>query len=103
MELNQLSEITTIDVEKKDAIPTIYCNQIRVVMSQWDMTIEVGEANFSKMTEGENGKKNLPVEFKARIVMSPQHGKAVAQVLMDQIKKYEDDFGELKILLKQPK
>jgi hypothetical protein len=33
----------------------------------------------------------------SRIVMAPQHAKSLLKALQDNIKKYEDQFGEIKI------
>ena len=85
---------TIVETQKVDTFPTFYCNQTRLAMSQWDVTIDIGQADFFKMTR-EEGSANLPVEFKARIVMSLQHAKAFALALMQNIQKYENDFGPL--------
>ncbi|MDZ7331714.1 MAG: DUF3467 domain-containing protein [candidate division KSB1 bacterium] len=34
----------------------------------------------------------------ARIIMTPQHAKSLSRALEDNIKKYESQFGEIKIL-----
>lgn len=89
----------TVVEEKFDQIPTFYCNQARLALSQFDVTIDVGQANFLKMTQAE-GSIILPVDFKARIIMSLQHAKAIAQLIMLNIEKYENDFAPLALLPK---
>ena len=39
-------------------------------------------------------------KVKSRIIMSPMHVKTLMLALQDNIKKYEDKFGEIKILRK---
>jgi hypothetical protein len=101
----QLQGWTITEAEKADAIPTIYCNNIRMIMSGIDVMIDVGQAQFNKATPGKDGNPGiLPVEFKARIVMSPQQAKILAVTLTQNIQKYEADFGEIVVQPKnQPK
>jgi hypothetical protein len=88
--------------EKIDTIPTIYCNQVRVSMSGVDCTIDVGRADFTKITHSESGAPIIPVDFKAHIVMSPQETKMLTMMLVQTIQTYERDFGEIKLQPKSP-
>lgn len=54
----------------------------------------MGQANFVKMRQ-EEGSTILPVDFKARIIVSLQHAKALAVLLMQTVDKYENDFAPL--------
>jgi hypothetical protein len=79
----------------------IYCNHALVAMTVWDITIDIGQAQLREVREREDGQTVIPVDFKARIVMSPQHAKAFSQALAQNLRQYENDFGEIKLQPKQ--
>jgi len=69
---------------------SIYANNVQLFMSPWDVAFVFGE--------NQSVKDNiLMVEQSVRVVMSPQHAKVFAQVLNDQIGRYETTFGTIQI------
>lgn len=80
----------------------IYCNQVRVGMSVWDIVIDIGQAAITEMHQGAGGQMIVPVDYKTRIVMSPQHAKALSQVLAQNVQQYESIFGEVSIAPRVP-
>lgn len=81
--------------EKTEEMTILYCNQVRMGMSVFDITIDFGQSSTTEMTQNKSGQTVVPVDFKTRVVMSPQHAKALAQLLAENITRYEKDFGEL--------
>ena len=70
---------------------TVYCNHIRVAMSQIDFRLFVGE-NYPTAT-GE-----LTIIENLGIVMSPQQAKATLELLAGLVAAYEKNFGPIKPL-----
>ena len=65
----------------------VYCNEINLVMSHYDFIFEIREIlpNNLKVTHG-------------TITLSPQHAKIFLNVLANNIKQYEELFGEIPIM-----
>lgn len=97
----EAKEIKWMEIGEKP--PTLYCNQFRLVLSQFDVAIDFGEASFDKIKPNGQGHQALPVEVKAHVVMSIQHAKSLLIGLSQQIAKYESDFGEVPLQPKEPK
>lgn len=80
----------TIVIRNPEAnLPTIYCNQIGIVTTSWDITLL-----FNEQVESDNAEQIL-VDRKAKVVMSPQHAKALVAILADNVKKYEEQVGPI--------
>lgn len=69
--------------------PTAYANNAQVTMSNWDFRIDFGEVVSAD-------DKEIVIQQRIGVVMSPQHTKALAQVLTKNVEEYEKSFGELK-------
>ena len=83
---------------KEGQEPTvIYCNQVRISTSVWDVVIDIGQAATTEMHQGAGGQMVIPVDYKARVMMSPQHAKALNQLLAQNLQQYESLFGEINI------
>src|SRR4051812_38450918 len=68
----------------------VYANSARITVSLWDFRFffgEVEEANAELIRLNETAKDT----------MSPQHTKVFLRVLDDNVRKYEEKFGEIKI------
>jgi uncharacterized protein YaaW (UPF0174 family) len=61
----------------------VYCNSLQVSINHYDFTIALNEQS--------------PDEIRklGQVKMSPEHAKVAANVLMQNIQKYEDLFGEI--------
>ena len=76
--------------ENKTQKQIIYTNSIGIEASVFDIKLEL---NYLTSSEKEEViKKDL-----CEVVMSPQHAKAFSKVLMGTIKRYEEQFGEIKL------
>jgi lambda repressor-like predicted transcriptional regulator len=67
----------------------IYANSVNLDMTPWDFSLIFGELKKSGNT--------MIIEQNISIVMSPQHTKALANVLVTQVKEYERLIGEIKL------
>lgn len=70
-------------------VPT-YANGVEILFSQWDFTFNM--FHLFGMTAPEPTVGNQLV---ARVVMSPQHTKAMLLVLQQNISGYEERFGAI--------
>jgi hypothetical protein len=93
MESAQFVDNPKFEIKEANDFKTIYANHANVTMSTFDVSIDFGQftANILK------GDSEIPITLLTRIVMSPQHGKALAKVLIDHINKYEKDYGTINI------
>ena len=69
----------------------IYANMALITHSPSEVVID-----FLRMLPG-MAKTNV----QARIIMTPQHAKQLHLALGDNLKKYEEQFGEIKIMQKE--
>jgi len=76
--------------ENKTQKQIIYTNSIGVEASVFDVKLKL---NYLTSSEKEEVIKNDLCE----VVMSPQHAKAFSKVLMNTIKSYEEQFGEIEL------
>lgn len=67
---------------------TIYANNAQIVANFWDLRLSFGEIM-------EANEKSLVTEDKVTVIMSPQLAKQLAAILIDNVQKYEGQFGEL--------
>lgn len=76
-----------IELGEKEA-EGIYSNLVLITHSPAELVID-----FTRMLPG------VPkTKVYARIIMTPQHAKSFLKALEENIKKYETQFGEIKIL-----
>lgn len=68
-----------------------YTNNIGVGSSNFDFTLVIGH----RIGQDNVNKAPNPEDVLCNIVMSPQHAKAFAGVLMQNIKQYEELFGPI--------
>jgi hypothetical protein len=74
---------------RSDKFMKVYANNAQFEMSIWDVRLTFGDMTVS---EG----KGI-VEQAVTVVMSPHHAKALANVLINNVEKYEQRFGEIKL------
>jgi hypothetical protein len=67
-----------------------YANSARITVNVWDFRLLLGEVE-------EATQELLRVSEKVKITMSPQHAKVFSRVLAENVKKYEETFGEIKV------
>ena len=78
-----------------DSVPTIYTNSVSVVVSTYDAVLHLGFVG----TTTEEGREIEPV---CRLIMSPQHLKALSICLANDVREYEKHFGELSLVDRRP-
>lgn len=72
-----------------DQLSTYYSNEVHFYVSNSDFVFDFSAKDPRKA--GEAMKQNTKVQV--RVVMSPQHAKIFANVLMENVKQYEERFG----------
>jgi len=72
---------------------SVYANSARLLVSPWDFRFIFGEIE-------EATGECLDIREDVRVTMSPEHAKAVFQMLERNIRQYEEKFGEIKQPLK---
>lgn len=82
----QQQELPTVQTEK---FVRLYSNAANMEVTPWDFKIIFGEL---KKSEGK-----LVIEQSVQITMSPQHAKALADVLSTNVREYEKTVGEIKL------
>jgi|UniRef100_A0A7V5XZD0 hypothetical protein len=88
---NQKNQIN-IEISEKEA-EGVYSNFFLIAHSPHEFIID-----FARMLPG------LPkAKVFARVIMTPAHAKLLLSALEDNIKKYENQFGEIKALKQEKK
>ena len=84
---------------KRDKVALYYSNSMNIVSSINDFIFEFGVSipNYDYDTKEINSKYAPNV----KIAMSPQHFKSFAQIVNTQMKKYEEQFGEIHLSSKK--
>jgi Protein of unknown function (DUF3467) len=80
-------QLSTIPRRQVGEFATYYVNNAGVSSAFYDLAIV-----FSEIQAGPNEPVILE---KCRVTMSPAHGKALALALMENIKRWESQFGEI--------
>jgi flagellar protein FlaG len=77
-------------IERKgfEEAPTLYANSVDILISVYDFQLLLGQ--IEEATE-----ERLTIRAVAKVAMSPQHAKALANVLAENVSKYEEMFGPL--------
>lgn len=71
-----------------EEVPTIYTNNIQVKLSYFDVIFELG------LIEDASPERVL-VRDVAKVAMSPQHARALNNILTEKLAEYEQQFGPL--------
>ena len=74
-----------------------YSNSARLSASVFDFQLSFFQKSISDMEIAKANKEEYHEKLLAEITMSPSHTKAISQLLYDAVKKYEEDFGEIKL------
>lgn len=69
-------------------VPRYYTNSVEVLTSMYDVQLRIGVIE-------EAGEEGLVIRTTARVFMSPQHAKSLADVLTRNVREYEERFGTL--------
>jgi len=83
-----MAENVAQQISKSPDFKSAYSNNVTLTITPWDVVFIFGENQAVK-------DNILIVEHQAKITMSPQHAKVFAQVLVDNIAKWEQTFGPI--------
>lgn len=72
----------------------MYSNSVQLTVTPWDFTFSFGEIKLPM--------EKPTVENQVGIVMSPQHAKALANILVGHVREYEKKVGEIKLPTEEP-
>jgi len=85
---------TGIEIHYPENLPISYVNHIGMMVSNADITLDLGIRNIRQLNPGTNVVEGA-IQINQRIMMSLQHAKVFAGKLNTLIENYEKDFGEL--------
>jgi hypothetical protein len=68
----------------------VYANSARITVTFWDFRFLFGEVE-------ELTPEVLKLSETVKVTMSPQHTKVFLRILDENVRKYEEKFGEIKI------
>lgn len=71
---------------------TYYANSVNIATNYYDIQLAFGNQSL----DAGNSNKLICKEF-CKIFMSPQHAKVLNKILTENIKNYEQKFGEIKV------
>jgi len=92
VESGPLREVS-FQIKIQEADSFAYSNVASISMSPWDLRVNFADVN-PKLDEPEGTTKAF-----AGIIMPPEHAASLALLLMDQLHRYEQQFG----LIREPK
>ena len=84
----QPQKTQTVQISNEEDAPTLYCNNVQMRISAWDICLFMGEIV-------EANAEALVVKNKTTVYMSPQHAKVFAQMLTNNIAEYERVIGKI--------
>ena len=83
--------------ENKEEIIKLYSNSTKLTSSVYDFQISFYQKSLSDEQIAKDNKEEYHDKLLTEVTMSPSHAKAVLLILQDAIKKYEENFGEIKL------
>jgi hypothetical protein len=84
-----------LSVVRSEGFVEVYANYVSCALSPWDMTLMFGR------TVADNP-DNPRLEQRASVSLSPQTAKALAHMLLGNLQRYEQQYGEVRITPIQP-
>lgn len=84
-----------------DAGLATYVNGVQILASQWEFTLLFSQTSATPGAQqpGEELAVQVTRNLVGRFVMSPQHAKAFAEILRQNVQKYEEQHGEIPLML----
>jgi hypothetical protein len=76
-----------------------YANSLNIFWSQWDFLFQFHH-NFIIMPDESD--PAFARDAVSRVVISPQHAKALLNVMIEQVAKYEEKYGEIVLVSEVP-
>ena len=81
-------KIADLPKQRIEGYASFYCNHVQIGHTPWDFRML-----FYEIMENDEGQ--LVLKEKTRVVMSPQHTKAMVRTFVLQIEKWEEQYGEI--------
>jgi hypothetical protein len=88
-------EVTDLQVVRSEVFVEVYANYVSFAASAWDMTIMFGRTVA-------DDPRNPRIEQRASVSMSPQTAKAMAHIVLQNLQRYEAQYGEIHLTPIQP-
>ena len=80
------------------SLPAVYCNGVQIAVSPWDVTfIFIHAVPGTLQQSGPIDESQVEKRLVQAVVMSPQHAKALAQILDINVRTWEDLNGEINL------
>jgi hypothetical protein len=76
----------------------LYCNQVQIASSPWDVLFSFQRAGLEMNPNGSLG-SNIVVKDEVELAMTPAHAKLLLSALYEQINQYEKNVIKTKIPL----
>jgi len=85
--------------ENKEETIRLYSNSAKLTSNVFDFQLSFYQKSLSDEQTAKNNKEEYHDKLLTEITMSPSHAhaKAVSEILQDAIKRYEKNFGEIKL------
>ena len=77
-------------MEEEQKAKMLYCNVFSAIVSPYDFVFDFGQKSPEQAKSG-----NEDYDVQARIVMSPEHVKAMLSMIAGLLDNYEEKFGEI--------
>jgi hypothetical protein len=90
-----MKEVTDLPVVRSETFVEVYSNYVSFAASAWDMTIMFGRTVA-------DDPQHPRIEQRASISLSPQTAKAMAHIVLQNIQRYEAQYGEIRLAPIQP-
>ncbi len=85
------NEPITRETSKSAEFVSLYANDVQVQTTPWDMRLLLGEISDPPSPES----PTLKIQQLGELRISPQLAKRLTLIMLDQIKVYEESFGEI--------
>lgn len=83
----------SISLSGLDEAPTVYANHVQLATSVYDFRLLLGEIKTSSGNVATG-------TVRAVVFFSPQHAKALAKILSNRVREYEERYGEINLEVK---
>jgi hypothetical protein len=83
--------------EDKEETIMLYSNSTKLASNVYDFQISFYQKSLSGEQIAKANKEEYHEKLLAEITMSASHTKAVSEILQDAVKRYEKNFGEIKL------
>ncbi len=78
-------------VRRSEQFVSIYANDTQIQTTPWDVRLVFGQIE----TPSDGDMTLVEVKQIADVRMSPQHAKRITQILLDQLRAYEEKMGPI--------